>query len=104
MRVLAKVAYVFRIPGRGLIPLPEDPKREYEIRAGIPIQLRTPDGRAVDTHIAAIDMACGPDGCAIAIMLPHDLPSENIPPGTETWYVPENTKEVTGDAPAAPAS
>ena len=94
----------FRIAGRGLILIPDDPRRDFKIRAGTQVQLRTPDGRVVDTYISEIEMACGVDGCRIAFELPSKIVSGAIPCGTEIWYLPENMGQDLRVPAPVPAS
>lgn len=59
------------------------------IRVRDQIQLRTPDGRVLDTQIASIELLKPSDGspCRAAIMLPRELVKNDIPIGTEVWLV-----------------
>jgi hypothetical protein len=61
----------------------------FEIRVKRPIQLRTHDGRVLDTYIAAIEFVKRQDGGGrrTAIMLPRDLVKQDIPTGTEVWLL-----------------
>jgi hypothetical protein len=88
MTLLFKVEAVFDISGRGRVIAPAVPAgADFSIRVNDQVQLRTPDGRVLDTHIASIDFLNPQDGstCRMAIMLPHDLAKQNIPTGTEVW-------------------
>ena len=62
---------------------------DVKVRARDQIQLRTPDGRVLDTHIAAIDLAKPRDGsqCRALIMLPRELVKKDVPIGTEVWLM-----------------
>ena len=104
MRFADRVQTVFWITGRGLILVPENPGGNYRLRLGDLLQLRTPDGRSVDTRMASIEMVCGPNGCRLAIALPGDIGKDEISIGTEIWYVPENTEQAVIDTPAVPGS
>jgi hypothetical protein len=54
MSLLLRIEYVFEVSGRGCVITPVIPAdATFEIRAKDPIQLRTPDGRVLDTYIAA---------------------------------------------------
>jgi hypothetical protein len=69
--------------------MPEEPRDDFRIRATTVIQLRTPDGRMLDAQIASIQIAKTDRGCRMAIMLPLDTGRQDVPEGTEIWYVPE---------------
>ena len=60
---------------------------DTRIRAGDQIRLRTPDGQARDTYIAAVEMVCGPsvDRSKAGIMLPLEITKQDVPAGTEIW-------------------
>jgi hypothetical protein len=63
-----------------------------EIRVKDQIQLRTPDGRVCDTQIAGIEFAHGTKQDAskisrMAIILPRNIPKEDVPSGTEVWVL-----------------
>ena len=91
MRLLFKVEDVFDITERGCVLAPAVPDGlDFKIRAEDRVQLRTPSGRLLDTHIAAIEllqMQHGP--CRMAIMLPRDLTKNDVPVGTEIWCLSE---------------
>jgi hypothetical protein len=90
MLILFKVEDVFEISGRGCVITPVIPAdAAFKIRAKDPIQLRTPDGRVLDTHIAALEFLKPQDGgaCRTAIMLPRDLVKRDVPSGTEVWLL-----------------
>jgi len=90
MTLLFKVEDVFDISGRGCVIAPAMPTgADFKIRAKDQIQLRTPAGQAVDTHIASIELLKPQDGsaCRMAIMLPRDLVKQDIPIGTEVWLL-----------------
>ena len=56
-----------------------------------PIQLRGPDGRVLDTHVAGLEMVSGPNvrRDVVAFMLSKDITKQDIPPGTEIWLISE---------------
>jgi translation elongation factor EF-Tu-like GTPase len=90
MTLLFKVEDVFDISGRGCVIAPVVPAgADFKIRAKAQIQLRTPDGRVLETHIASIELLKPQDGsaCRIAIMLPRDLVKQDVPTGTEVWLL-----------------
>ena len=91
MRLLFKVEDVFDITGRGCVLVPVVPDGlDFKIRAEDRIQLRTPTGRLVDTHIASIELLKMRDSpCRMTIMLPRDLTKNDVPVGTEIWYPSE---------------
>jgi translation elongation factor EF-Tu-like GTPase len=90
MTLLFRVEDVFDISGRGCVIAPVIPAdADYRIRAKDQIQLRAPDGRVLDTHIASIELLKPRDGsaCRMAIMLPRNLVKQDVPPGTEVWLL-----------------
>ena len=90
MRLLFKVEDVLDISGRGRVIAPVIPDgSDFKIRAKDRIQLRTPDGRVLETHIASIELLKPQDGgpCRMAIMLPCDLVQQDVPTGTEVWVL-----------------
>jgi len=87
MRFLFKIEDVFEISGRGCVIVPAIPEgTDFKIRARDAIQLRTPEGRTLNTYIRAVEMvkvAAGP--CRIAIMLPPDVLKQDVAEGSEVW-------------------
>jgi hypothetical protein len=96
MRLLFKVEDMFDVPGRGCVIVPVIPDgSDVKVRAADLIQLRAPDGRVSDTHIASIELLKPQHGNRrMAIMLPRDLAKRDIPVGTEVWHLSNNL--VTG--------
>jgi hypothetical protein len=93
MRLLFRVEDVFEIAGRGCVLAPVIPEGlDFRIRTDDQIQLRTPNGRMVETHIASIELLKPRDGgpCRMAIMLPRDLVKMDVPTGTEVWFLNAN--------------
>lgn len=62
---------------------------DFTIRAKDQIELRIPDGRVFQTHIASVELAKPSDGspCRMAIMLPPDIAKQDVPIGTEVWFL-----------------
>ena len=90
MTLLFKVEDVFDISGRGCVLVPVVPAGlDFKIRAKDRIHLRTPTGRVFGTHIASIELLKPQGGgpCRMAIMLPRDLAIDDVPAGTEVWYL-----------------
>ena len=51
-------------------------------------ELRSPTGRVVDTHIASIKLLkMQSASCRMAIILSRDLEKNDVPVGTEIWYL-----------------
>jgi hypothetical protein len=91
MKFVSKIEDSFQISGRGcviVIPKSSLPSTD-RIKIGDFIQLRNTDGRVFETHIAGIEMLCGPRvrGDVSAFLLPDGIPRSEIPPGTEFWLV-----------------
>lgn len=88
MPFLFKVEDVFSISGRGCVVVPAIPQGlDFRIRANDPIELRTPDGRVLSTHIASIEIAKTAKGSRMVVMLPPDFGKEDVPKGTEVWFL-----------------
>ena len=88
MRLLFKVEDVFFISGRGCVIVPAISEgSDFKIRAKDQIELRTPDSRVLQTHIASVELAKPQDGspCRMVIMLPPEIAKEDVPTGTEVW-------------------
>lgn len=94
MSFLFRIEEVFDVPGRGcvIVPVISD-GQDFKIRAADLIQLRAPDGRVFDTHIASIELLKQQHGnCRMAVMLPRDLAKRDIPIGTEVWFLSHNSQ------------
>lgn len=88
MTLLFKVEGVFDISGRGCVLAPQVfSNLDVKVRAKVQLQLRTPDGKVLDTHIASIELGKPQDGspCRTFIMLPREFVKKDIPIGTEVW-------------------
>jgi len=82
-----KAEEVFEVSGRGaVLVLPKDwGGTDLKIKAGEKIQLRTSDGRVLDTRIHAIEFVKGDEGCQAAIMLPPEIRRSELSAQTEIW-------------------
>jgi len=88
MLFLSEVEDTFTVTGRGCVIIPAVPRPDcnFRLRAKDPIQLRTPDGRVIDTCIASIELVCGPAvKCRMVFLLPHGITKTDVPKGTEIW-------------------
>lgn len=88
MVLLSTVEDTFSISGRGCVLVPAVPRSslDFRLRAKDPIQLRTPDGRILDTYVAGIEMLCGPAvKDQMAFLLPKNVTEQDVPKGTEIW-------------------
>jgi hypothetical protein len=93
MRFILKVEDVFDLTGRGLTLAPAIPDNlGFAVRLKDRIQLRSPNGRRLDTHIAsfALGKPIGGGPTIAAIELPSDIRRDDVPIGTEVWYLPPN--------------
>jgi hypothetical protein len=82
----------FQIGDRGCVLVPglSTAAGSPVVRTGAAIQLRTPDGRVIDTHIRGIEMINyrqQPEKMTAPILLPPDVRKEEVPPGTEVFLV-----------------
>ena len=58
MRLFFKVEDVFHVSGRGCVIVPAIPENlDFKVRTKDQIELRTPDGRILQTHIASVELA-----------------------------------------------
>jgi translation elongation factor EF-Tu-like GTPase len=91
MKLLCKVEDTFYISGRGCVIVPAIPEGlDFRIRAKDQIELRTPEGRVLQTHIASVEFAKRQNApCRMAIMLPVDIAKQDVPTGTEVWLLHE---------------
>jgi hypothetical protein len=90
MKLLFTVEDKFEISGRGCVIVPAIPEGlDFRIRAKDQIELRTPDGHVFQTHIASVELAKPQDGssCRMVIMLPPDIAKQDVPTGTEVWFL-----------------
>ena len=65
-----------------------DRLRDFWIKAGDPVQDRSPNGRVKDTHIAAVELLKQTRGeCRIALLLSREIAitRDEIGEGTEIW-------------------
>ena len=88
MKLILKIEDAFDISGVGCVVAPEIPDDlGFKIKPKDRIQLRTPEGRVLDTQIDAF--ASGrPTGSIrrrYPIVLPDPFSKCNIPIGTEVW-------------------
>ena len=92
MVFFSKIEDTFQIPGRGCVIVPATPRSslDFQFRLQDLIQLRNPDGRLIDTHIAGIEMLCGAKvRDRMALLLPGNIAPQDVPRGTEIWLTSE---------------
>jgi len=90
MKLILKVEDVFDLAGRGLTLAPAIPHDVgFAMRPKDRIQLRTPNGRILDTHIASFSFVTPVGGgrTIVAIELPSEMRREDVPIGTEVWFL-----------------
>ncbi len=59
---------------------------DFQLHTRDSIQLRNPDGRILDTHIAGIEILCGPRVIdRMAFLLPGNIRKEDVSKETEIW-------------------
>lgn len=90
--LLFKVEDVFDVPRRGCFIVPAIPEGlDFRMRANDQIELHTPDGQVLETHIASIELLKVQDGPSrMVIMLPREIAKRDVPAGTEVWIDPMN--------------
>jgi len=96
MTFLSKVEDAFHISGRGCVFVPAVPPSgvDFRLRVQDPIQLRNPAGQIMETHVAGIEMVCGPKvGGRMAFLLPKHVTKRDVTAGTEIWVVQDEEFE-----------
>jgi hypothetical protein len=89
MTFLFKIEEVFEIYGRGCVIVPVIAEgADFKIRPRDAIQLRTPDGRTLNTHIGSVEFLTPEVGtCRMAILLPTDIQKQDVPNGSDVWLM-----------------
>jgi hypothetical protein len=87
MTFLFKIEEVFEIPGRGCVIVPAIVEgADFKIRPRDAIQLRTPEGRTLNTHIGSVEFLTPAVGvCRMGILLPSDVLKQDVPKGSDVW-------------------
>lgn len=86
MVLLTTVESSFEVTGRNCCwVVPALWKSGLKIREKDKIQLRTPDGRLLNSEIGWITTGKSTSGRSLAIGLPRPIKKEDIPEGTEIW-------------------
>jgi hypothetical protein len=86
MTFLFKVEEVFQIHRRGCVIVPDIAEgADFKIRPRDAIQLRTPDGRTLNTRIGSVEFLKTEVGCRMAILLPTDVQKQDVPIGSAVW-------------------
>lgn len=88
MLFLSEVEDTFTVAGRGCVIIPAVPRPDCDLQLRVrdPIQLRTPDGRTIDTYIAGVELLCGPAvKCRMVFLLPGEITQTDVPKGTQIW-------------------
>lgn len=87
MMFLFKIEEVFEIPGRGCVIVPAIGEgADFKLQRHDAIQLRTPEGRILNTHIGSVEFlkrAVKPG--RLAILLPSDVERQDVATGSEVW-------------------
>jgi len=90
MKPLARVEDFFDLSHHSVVIM-RFLSKDGHIREKEKIQLRTPGGKVMDTHVVAIarvkPMLLGPppDPYVIGVSLPPEITKQDAPPGTEIW-------------------
>jgi translation elongation factor EF-Tu-like GTPase len=87
MTFLFKIEEVFEIAGRGCVIVPVIVEgADFKIRPRDGIQLRTPEGRTLNTQIGSVEFLKPAVGaCRMGILLPSDVRKQDVPNGSEVW-------------------
>lgn len=85
--LLFKIEQAFEIPNRGRVIVPTIVDgHDFKIRPQDVIQLRTPEGHILDTHIVSVEFLKQEVGmCRMGILLPIDVADSDVPKGTDVW-------------------
>jgi hypothetical protein len=105
MEFLSTVESAFAIKGRGLVLVPKKPENDFLVRVGIALELRTPDGRSLRTHITGVEFLkplLGHGPCAMAFLITRDIGKDDVPPGTEIWYLREDAPDASSPSGSQP--
>ena len=80
---------LFTVGGRGVALLPGVPKYEPgpRVAAGMPVELRRPDGTVLATMIRGIEWFQTPPTAAAPLHMPPEIKKEDVPIGTEVWLI-----------------
>jgi hypothetical protein len=88
MTFLFKVEQAFAILGRDCVILPAIVEgHDFKIRPQDAIQLRTPEGRILGTHIISVEFLKQVGPCRMGILLPTEIAKTDAPPGTDVWLM-----------------
>jgi hypothetical protein len=89
MTFLFKIEEVFEIHGRGCVIVPVIAEQaDFKIRPQDAIQLRTPDGRTLNTRIGSVELLKPEVGRRrMAILLPTDIQKHDVPQGSDVWLL-----------------
>lgn len=107
VKFLAKVDDTFWIQGRGVVLVPGQAASDFKIRVGTVLQLRTPDGRSIDTHIPGVEFlkeSLDSERCQMAILVTSDVARDSVPSDSEIWYVHEDAGDNAIGPLATPVS
>jgi hypothetical protein len=85
--LLTTVANSFEVQGRGCYIVPRQWESNLRISADDKIQLRTPDGSVLNTHIGSVELGTASSGTFLTIGLPHPMTKRSVPEGTEIWLL-----------------
>jgi hypothetical protein len=89
MTFLFKVEVAFEISGRGCVIVPAMVEgADWKIRQRDSIQLRTPDGRTINTQITSVEFLKPAVGkCRMAVVLSSKVLKRDVPNGTDVWLI-----------------
>jgi hypothetical protein len=93
--LISKVEGTFTLVDRGTVVSPGVPREglPHSIRSGDIVELRQPGGSIIQTKIAAIEHATLiKGGSQYPIRFPAEIGAEDVPLGTEIWWVSPNAK------------
>jgi len=87
MTFLFTIEEVFEVSGRGCVIVPAIVEgADFKIRPRDAIQLRTPEGRTLSTHIGSVEFLTPAVGaCRMGILLPSDVLIQDVPKGSDVW-------------------
>jgi len=98
--LLFTVEDAFQISGRGCVLVPGIPPSPGlpTVRVGDAIRLVKPNGEVIETRVHGVEMinyGARPRPAVIhaPISVPHPITKQDVPPGTQVFYVEDSAKQ-----------
>ena len=98
--ILFTVEQAFQISGRGCVLVPGIPPTPGlpPVRVGDPIRLVKPNGESIETSVHGVEMINygqrpRPTTIYVPISVPHPITKDDVPPGTQVFYIGPKAKQ-----------